>query len=174
MDKNILMVIPPSNFRDEELLIPKRIFIEKKEKVFIASLVKDRIRGMLGAKTDIDFTIDKIQGNFDAVVFVGGSGIEEYKLYDNKDILNLAKAFSYRGKIVTAICLGTKILANADLLKNRKATTTSSAIEYIKSKGAKYQESSVVKDLKIITASGPDAAKEFAETILNSLKDREE
>ena len=168
------MVIPPSNFRDEELLIPKRIFIEKREKVFIASLVNNRIKGMLGSGTNVDFTINKIEGNFDAIVFVGGSGIEEHKLYENKEILNLAKAFSYRGKVVAAICLGTKVLANADLLKNRKATTTSSAIEYIKSKGAKYTDNPVIKDLKIITASGPDAAKEFAETILNSLKDRED
>src|SRR3989338_8328935 len=139
MEKRVLMIIAPSDFRDEELLIPKRFFEDKKIKVTVASTTKEKIKGMLGAVATPEITLENISPqDYDAVIFVGGSGIDKNKLYEDKDCLNIAKGFAFRGKATAAICLGTKILANADLLKSRKATCHESAIEYLKQKGVIY------------------------------------
>ncbi|HLC87286.1 DJ-1/PfpI family protein [Candidatus Pacearchaeota archaeon] len=166
--KRVLMVIASSNFRDEELLIPKRFFESKNIKVTVASTRKEKIRGMLGAVSTPDITLNEVSiHEYDAVIFVGGSGIDKNRFYENKDCLNIAKASAFRGKATAAICLGVKILANADLLRARKATCYETAIEYIKDKGAIYTQKDVVQDINLITANGPEAAQEFAEKILN-------
>ena len=168
--KKILMIIPPNNFRDEELLVPKRMFLESHFEVTVASENSQKAKGMLGAVSKVDEDITKINlSEYNAVVFVGGSGVEEYKLYENNLFLNLAKQASYRGKLVAAICLAPMILANAGLLTKRKATASSSAKGYLLGRGAIYEEKLVVKDGLIITASGPSASKDFAELIKKSI-----
>ncbi len=170
MNKSILMIIAPSDFRDEELLVPKRLFLDNKDNVTIASEVKERIRGMLGAKTDVDLLVKDVSiTEYDAVVFVGGSGVDKHKIYDNSDYINIAKAAAFRGKVVAAICLGTKVLASAGILKGRKASCYESAINYIKEKGANYVGEKVVQDGKIITAPNPNYAEEFAKKIMKIL-----
>jgi len=170
MNKKILMIIAPEDFRDEELLVPKRLFLELRNEVTIASKNVKRARGMLGAKTNVDLDISNVDvSRYNALVFVGGVGIDRFKLYEDVDILNMAKAAAYRGKIVAAICLASKILANAGLLSGRKASCYESAIEYIKSKGANYVGEKVVADGKIITAPNPNFAREFGERIIKAL-----
>ncbi|MEW6062767.1 MAG: DJ-1/PfpI family protein [Nanoarchaeota archaeon] len=170
MNKRILMVIARENFRDEELLVPKRLFLENKYEVEVASDGVERAKGMLGAKTDVDIDISEVDvSDYNAVVFVGGSGVDESKVYENRDYLNVAKAASYKGKIVAAICLASKVLANAGLLSGRKASCYESAINYIKSKGANYVGEKVVQDGRIITAPNPGFAKEFGEKIIKAL-----
>jgi len=80
-----------------------------------------------------------------------------------------------QGKVLAAICIAPGILAAAGVLNNKKVTVWSSAmdksfIRILEKSGAKYLDKSVVSDGKIITASGPDAAQEFAQAIIDRLK----
>ena len=167
--KAVLMLIAPSDFRDEELLVPKRIFQDAKFEVTVSSDTDQTARGMLGAVSHIDLNIDKVNPlDYDAIVFVGGIGVNKHKIYENTKYLNIAKTAAYRGKIVAAICLGTKVLANAGLLTRKRATGWDK--EYLREKGAFVQEEGVVKESNIITAYGPVFAKEFGELIKKALK----
>ena len=173
MKNKILMIIAPSDFRDEELLVPKRFFEGKHIKVDVASETREKSRGMLGAISTPDLTIDGVDvGEYDAVVFVGGAGVDKHRFYENERCLNIAKNALMRGKVLAAICLASKTLANAGLLRKRKATCFNSAINYIKEKGAIYIDKGVVRDINIITADGPGAAQEFAEEIYKYIKSR--
>jgi len=173
MKGKFLMVIAPSDFRDEELLIPKRFFEGKHIKVDVASETKEKARGMLGAVSTPDLALNEVDiTEYDAVIFVGGAGIDKHKFYENETCLKIAKNTLMRGKVLAAICLATKILANAGLLRNRKATCFRSAIDYIKEKGAVYVDEGVVRDINIITAYGPESAQEFAEEIFKYVKSR--
>jgi protease I len=62
------------------------------------------------------------------------------------------------------------ILAQAEILKDKNATSYGDVKKDLIEGGAKYQENSVTQDGNIITANGPEATKEFAEKIVNSLK----
>ena len=168
--KKVLMVIPPVNFRDEELFVPKEFLESKGVKVDVASLVKTPVRGMLG-KTIIPSLLvsDVVLDEYDAVAFIGGIGVEDRKLYENRECVNLAKLAFSRGKVVAAICIAPKILAAAGVLRNRKSTVFSSGKDFIRAKGADYVYQDAVRDGMVITANGPAAAARFAELIYEIL-----
>jgi len=168
--KKILMVIAPNKFRDEEFNIPKATFENNDIGIDIASHEVHEATGMFGAKAKITYNLTDINVNdYNAIVFVGGIGVENYKTYNNPDYLNLAKDAANANKIIAAICLAPMILANAKLLDGKNATVFESAKEFIIERGAKYTNKQVVQDGNIITGNGPNAAKEFAEMIVKAI-----
>lgn len=167
--KNVLMVIAKDNFRDEELFHTKESIEEAGIKTTIASEEAGQCRGKLGATAEADLAISDANPNdYSAIVFVGGGGAAQY--FDNQTSLNLAKEFKKEGKIIAAICIAPSILANADLLEGKKATSFSSEKENLEEKGAKFTGEPVTVDGKIVTANGPNAAKEFGKKIAELLQ----
>lgn len=167
-DKKILMVLAQSNFRDEEYEIPREIFQKSGLEVKTVGERKGEAIGRFGAKAWIDFPFAEVNiHNFEAVVFVGGSGASNY--FNDNEALNLARDAEREGKVVAAICIAPSILANAGLLKERRATAFPSEKENLESKGAIYSGRPVEADGRIITASGPEAAEEFGEKIVEVL-----
>jgi protease I len=102
--------------------------------------------------------------NYSAVVFVGGEGVYELKLYEDADYQNLAKSIISDGKVVGAICLGHWILANAGLLEGKAATA--GEIDYLQETGAKASDQSVIQGGKTVTSGGSSTSQEFAEKVV--------
>lgn len=168
LDKSILIVLANKDFRDEEYNTPRQAFDENGLSVKIAAADPDDCTGIGGTVVSPDFTFDEINSNeFDAILFVGGIGVES--LFANDLALDLARQFNAEGKIVAAICWAPVILANAGLLKGKKATAWTGAQKDLAAKGAVYTGEVVCVDGNIVTASGPEAAEEFALKILNLL-----
>ncbi|MBP7216752.1 MAG: DJ-1/PfpI family protein, partial [Candidatus Omnitrophica bacterium] len=73
--KKAVLIIAPTNFRDEELLVPAKVLQQNNVSVEIASTALTEAVGMLGARITptMRFADIKIE-NFDAIVFIGGSG----------------------------------------------------------------------------------------------------
>lgn len=161
---NVLLIIAPNNFRDEELFYTKEEIEKAGHITTIASLKKEKSKGMLGGEAMPEKTIDEINENdYNAIVFVGGSGASIY--FNNQEALDIVKKFYDEDKIVAAICIAPSILANAGILKNKKATCWESESENLEQKGVKYTGNPVEVDGKIITANGPKAAREFGKKI---------
>jgi len=134
---------------------------------FIASSAATA-RGMLGAVVQTNLALNDIDPRkYDAIVFVGGTGAKEY--FNNTKAINIAKLAYSSGKIVAAICIAPSILANAGLLKGRNATAFPSEELNLRENGANYTGKPVEQDGKIITASGPSAAREFGKRIAQEL-----
>lgn len=162
----ILMIIASSNFRDEELQIPKQIFEKSGYQVKIASSTKSTVTGMLGARVNPDLLLSEINvDDYVAVVFVGGGGAKEY--YNNSTTHTVARQAYNKGILICAICIAPNILAHAGILQNKKATCFNS--EILKAKGAIFTGNSVEQDGSIITAKGPQAAGDFANKIVAAL-----
>jgi len=70
---------------------------------------------------------------------------------------------------VGAICMAPSILANAGILTGRRVTVFPSEEDNLRAKGAEIISSYVTVDGKIVTGSGPYAAKEFAYAFLDTL-----
>lgn len=167
--KKVLMVIAPKNFRDEELLEPKAVFEKAGANVTVASKGTKTATGMLGAKSAVDIDIsDANVLQYDAVVFVGGTGSAIY--FNDSTAQSLAKKAHSEGKIVAAICIAPSILANAGLLEGKNATSWPSEQQNIEANGGSYTGELVTQDGKIITAKGPQAATQFGKKILEALK----
>lgn len=164
MIKKAVFVIASNDFHDTELFAPKAVLDQRRITTKIASIVKKPAKGKLGAVVEPDLTLDEIKlSDFDALIFVGGRGSVEY--FDNEKALALVKDFQKAGKILGAICLAPSILANAGALIGKIATATSSQEENLKNRGAEYTGMPVEVDGKVVTAKGPDAAKEFGEKL---------
>ena len=165
----VLMIIAQNGFRDEELLETKESLEDEGIDVVIASKQKGKAVGKLGAKVEVDISYTDIDFmDYDAIIFVGGPGASDY--FDDKEAHRLAVDSFESGKIVAAICIAPVILANAGLLKGIKATCFSSVSKQIEAKGAKYTGNSVEVSGRIVTANGPEAAKEFGELIAGMIR----
>ncbi|MBU4351384.1 DJ-1/PfpI family protein [Candidatus Parcubacteria bacterium] len=174
IEKKIALVIAFRDFNDEEYLIPKQAFETVGFKTITVSNNLGQAIGAYGNETEVSLLLKDLKvKDFDAIVFIGGSGSARY--LDDPNAHRLALEAILNKKILGAICIAPAILAKAGVLKNRKATVWSSNmdksfIEILRKEKANYMAEPVVTDGKIITASGPATAKAFATTVIEKLK----
>ena len=167
--KSVLMVIAPKDFRDEEFKEPYDLLTKSGIKVVIASTDTMPTKGMLGMVVNPQITLDQVNSeSFDALVIVGGAGCQT--LWDNATLHGIVQNFNANDKTIAAICIAPVVLARAGILREVKATVFPSVQDEITSCGAKYTGAKVEVDRNIITGSGPEAAKDFAVAISNSIK----
>ncbi len=163
------MIIAPKNFRDEELEDPRRELERAGASVTIASEKKGPIQGMLGARANSEITLDAVSvDDYDAIIFVGGIGASTY--FDDNRAHSIARDAFGKGKKICAICIAPIILANAGILKGKRATSFEGEYKKaLEAKGATYTGKPVEVDGNVITAFGPAAAREFGRTIAKEL-----
>ena len=168
--KKVVMIISPENFRDEELVVPQNILTQQGASVKIASQSMQICKGMLDARVNPDMLISDIKPDqWDALILIGGPGSKIY--WEDASVHAILRNAVKQDKIIGAICLAPVTCANAGILAGRKATVFETEASRLKDKGAEYTGASVQRDGKIITASGPPAAKEFGEAIASALKE---
>lgn len=167
--KKVVMIISTQDFRDEELFQPKDILEKNGIAVKVASGSLKQASGMLGGTFKPDILVTDINvRDFDAIIFVGGSGASLY--WDDPVAHKLAQEANSTGRVVAAICIAPVTLAKAGILKGKRATVFSSEGSLLAAEGANYTGRPVEKDGNIITASGPSAAREFADELVKALK----
>ena len=168
-ERKILMVIAPQDFRDEEYFDTRGVLESHGFSVVTASRERGDIQGMLGGTAKAEIVLGRVNPEeYDAVIFIGGTGSSKY--FKDEDALSLARKAEEKGKVLAAICIAPSILANAGLLRGRNATAFQSERSNLEEKGAKYTGKDVTRDGRIITGSGPKAAREFGEEIVKALK----
>ncbi len=172
--KKIAMVIAFREFQDEEYFIPKQILKQSGAEVDTVSSSLGEAIGKLGGEAEVDILIKDLKiEDYDAILFIGGPGAQKY--IDDETCHQIARETVKTDKVLGAICVAPIILAKAGVLEGKKATVWSSpmdkfGVKILQSSGTIYQSEPVVVDGKIITADGPMAAKKFAETIIEILK----
>ena len=168
-NKKVLMVIPPKDFRDAEYTEPRNAIENSGAEVKVASIQGGTSVGAEGTMVQIDLTVSEVSvEDFDAVVFVGGPGMAQ--IVDDESLQILAKKFYDADKLTTAICVAPVILAKTGILSGKQVTAWAGVKNDLENSGAVYTGEPVTVDGKIITGSGPVAAKEFGEKIVEKLK----
>ncbi|MDR2666081.1 MAG: DJ-1/PfpI family protein [Endomicrobium sp.] len=163
--KKIIFVTAPEAFRDEEYYKPKKILEEVGIEVITASLKIGELNGSFGYKAMSTFTIQDISLNdFDAIAYIGGNGSNVF--FDNLYALELANNFFKSKKPIASICIAGVILANAGILRDRKATVFSDGKASLIKRGAIYTGVPLEIDGNIITANGPEVAEDFGRAIV--------
>ena len=167
----ILLVIAPQNFRDSEYFIPKEILESHSISTSTASKIAGEITGVDGKTTEASHKVQDIDPvNYDGIAFIGGPGMAE--MISDPEFINLAKKFYDKQKIVSAICAGAAILANAGILKDKKATGWAGISDVLKSGGAIYEGKSIEIDGKIVTADGPQSAQIFGQKLVELINSK--
>ncbi len=172
--KKIAMIIAFKDFQDQEYFNSRQVFENHGAEIVNVSVSLGKASGTYGGEVDINKKLEEIEvKDFDAIVFIGGSGASNY--IDNQQCYRIAKEAVAQDKILGAICIAPAILAKAGVLQGKKATVWTSSLDksaakILKDNGANYQDSDVVQDGKIITANGPAAAEKFGQAIASLLK----
>lgn len=168
------MVIAFRDFSDEEYFVTREVLEVAGIKVVTASTKTGVAMGSQGGEAAVDAILSEVNvSDFDGVIFIGGAGA--HKHINDPKFHRLAKETLMSRKLLAAICIAPAILAEASALKGKRATVWSnaldkSAVKILQENGAIYQTESVVRDGNIITANGPEAAKEFGGIIAETLK----
>src|SRR5687767_7085274 len=96
--KKVLMVIPHTQFRDEEFFEPKKILEDEGAKVVVASTSIRACRGMKGGVAQAEITIaDAKADDFAAVVLCGGTSVPEF-FWNDKKLQELVTAMAAANK----------------------------------------------------------------------------
>lgn len=169
-----LIVVSQTDFQPMEYGDTRAEIEQAGIKVDVASFEKVDAIGTDGTVAEVDVTIHEAKPiDYDAIVLIGGPGAGR-QLVGNEDVINLVKDFDEGHKIVAAICISPLVLAEAHLLKDRKATVWNGdgeQKEKIGAMGGTYLEQDVVVDTRIVTANGPMAAKKFGQTVAKLIKE---
>ncbi|MFZ0004632.1 MAG: DJ-1/PfpI family protein [Methanoregula sp.] len=170
----VVIAIAPEKYRDEELAEPVAALTNAGITFDIASTRTGNCTGMLGGKTIAGLSFDDIDPkNYNGLIIIGGSGCQTH-LWEDDLLVRLAIFFHETGKVVGAICLAPVILAKAGILKQKKSTVYESPVSVMEMKKGKalLVKDPVVIDNGIVTANGPQAAKDFAAAVVKELNDR--
>lgn len=172
-EKKVVFVIAHEGFQSVEYSVPKTLLEQSGIIVETASNKTMPATANDGSTIEVDMKISDVDINHvDGVIFIGGPGTMDH--LDNQESYNLIKQANDLGKLVGAICLAPRILVNAGILENKRATGWNGDNElgpFFKEHNVNYKNEDVVVDGNIVTAVGPNAAREFGEQIISLLEE---
>jgi protease I len=169
--KKVLFIIAQNGFRDEEFFIPAEVLENNGIHVTVASIESGMCHGSLSGKVEAEISVSEARiKDYDCLAIAGGPGAKALK--DFPEVISIIRDAEKNKKLIAAICIAPTILAEAGILKGKRATvwnTDKQQGKFIESKGAKYTGKEVEVDGDIITADGPMAAGPFGNAIVESL-----
>ena len=164
-----VFITAPEIFRDEEYIKPKKILEDAGIQVDTASIKTGELTGKFGFKAESTMLLESVKASeYDAIVYIGGAGASVF--FEDPNALKLANEFFQDGKTTSAICIAPTILANAGILKGKKATVFPDGKDALIKGGAEYTDNPLEIDGNIITANGPEAAEVFASAVLLAIR----
>ncbi len=165
---DILMVIAPENFRDEEYFHVREELENAGHTITVASTQDVAVSSVDRKEVVVDVLINEADvADYDALVFSGGQGASVY--FEHEKILEMCYQIVEQGKLLAAICMAPGILARAGVLSGKNATAFESEKPSLDEAGALTSDSHVVVDGQIITADGPQASRDFGKKIAEAL-----
>ncbi|MGC8479221.1 MAG: DJ-1/PfpI family protein [Candidatus Micrarchaeia archaeon] len=169
----LVMVIPPGEFKDETVVKVSETMQKWKVDLLIASSTKNECKGSHGAMIKPKLLISDINSNdFDGIIISNGLGIEDYKLYESRQLIDLIKHFNENRKIICGIGNGLKIISRANIISNKKICSLKDpeTLRFVKLFRGIVTENDVQIDQNLITATSSDKVSEFSKAIIEVLE----
>jgi 4-methyl-5(b-hydroxyethyl)-thiazole monophosphate biosynthesis len=137
--------------------------------VVTAGLKEGPVTASRGVVLMPDRTLDEILGDdFDMIVLPGGLPGADH-LDNDPRIHRLLQQMAEQDKYTAAICAAPKVLFNAGLLDNRKATAYPGIIDGRIAAESLLLDQAVVSDGRVVTSRGPGTAMDFALSLIEHL-----
>ena len=166
-----ILIIATDGFEQSELFDPRQTLLDAGAKVQLASLDEKEIQGETGDQPGRtikpDLVIEQVNSqDFDALLLPGGTRSPD-KLRMHELVVYTVKKFVDAGKPVGAICHGPWLLVEADVLRDRTATSWPSIRTDLKNAGANVVDKEVVVDGNIVTSRKPDDIPAFTSAFID-------
>lgn len=138
--------------------------------VITAGLDEKPVKASRGVVLIPDKLLDEVlEHSFDMIVLPGGLPGADHLNRDPR-IHHLLKTLHSQGKYTAAICAAPKILADAGILTDRKATSYPGVLDG--EHNLHFIDTPVMVDDKVVTSRGPGTAMDFALTLIELLLDK--
>jgi len=106
--------------------------------------------------------------DFDGVIIPGGFAPDHMRRHP--EVAAFIRKMHDQGKLVAAICHGPWMLASADVLRGKKATSFFAIQDDIRNAGADWVDEEVVVDGNVITSRNPYDLPAFMQACIHFLK----
>lgn len=168
-NKKVLFILPHVDFRDKEY----GWVVERLDAAGIAHEIASshlsEAQGRFGTILKPDVLINFVSsGDYDAFIFVGEETASEY--YAQPDVVKLVINAITTHKVIAAIGHAVPILGFSGLLASKRVTGPDEIRTNIEESGAFFTGRLVEQDGDIITANGPYATRELAESVIKALE----
>ena len=173
-----VLIVATDGFEEWELFGPREILQKRGAEVVLASLKTDPIQATIhdepGKTIRPDLTVDEVNvDDFNALILPGGvRNPDQLRLHGN--VIALVRLFAEQDKPIGAICHGTWLLVEADLLRGRTATSWPSIRTDLRNAGANVVDEAAVTDGKIVTSRKPDDVEAFTNALIDLIEDEPE
>jgi protease I len=122
--------------------------------------------------SDIQVYVQKAIGDvsaddFDGLVIPGGKS--PANLRQHVAIVDFARKLANSGKPVAAICHGPQVLVTAGVMDGKRATCYAGMADELRSAGASYADTAMVRDGNIITSRSPGDLPRFCAALEKAL-----
>ena len=139
------------------------------EVVVVGSGSAEVFTGKPATEVKADVSADQVSAlDFDGMVIPGGYAPDIMRRYPK--MVQLVKEMVETGKVVAAVCHAGWMLASADILKGKTATSYFSIKDDMVHAGANWVDEEVVVDGNLITSRKPDDLPAFMRAIITALK----
>jgi putative intracellular protease/amidase len=116
-----LIFIAPNDYKDETLNKIKLFFEKWGLNYKLTSYSRKECKGYHGSTCIPDINTNTVNtSDFDGIIIVDGKGIDTYKLYEYRPLLDLVYNICKAGNFVAAVGNGIKIVARANIIKDKK------------------------------------------------------
>ena len=171
--KTVALLIAHQGYQAIEYGVTKDILIKQGLKVLTISNKPGIATAHDSSTTDVDLPLEKINLDIiEALFLIGGNGALD--CLDNENVYHLLQEVYSLGIPYGSICIASRILAKAGVLGGKRATGwdgDNKLDQIFQEHAVIYVKKPVVVDGTIVTATGPQAAQEFAEEIVTVLRD---
>jgi protease I len=169
-----ILIMATNRFEESELFGPREILLRRGAEVTLASLDRDEIMATVHddpGKTILpDLTIAEARAeDYDALLLPGGVGNPD-RLRMDEAAVALIRAFDAAGKPIGAICHAPWLLAEADVLRGKRATSWPSIRTDIRNAGATVVDEAAVTDGHLVTSRKPDDVPAFTAALIAAIE----
>jgi deglycase len=173
-----VLIVAADGFEDWELFGPRQILQQRGAEVVLASPKLDPIQGYIHDEPSKtirpDITLDDASAeDFDALILPGGVRNPD-QLRVNVEAVQLIRDFAEAGKPVGAICHAPWLLVEANLLRDRTATSWPSIRTDLRNAGARLVDEPSVTDGNIVTSRKPEDVQEFTDAVIDLIEEAPE
>ncbi len=165
--KKVLQLVS-NDFEDLELWCPVMRLREAGAQVDLVAETPGLYRGKYGVPCEVTMSFNEVNAQeYDGILVPGGWAPDKLRRFPK--VLELVAAMNKDNKLIGQICHAGWVLASANVLKDRKVTSTPGIKDDLTNAGAIWLDEPCVVDGNIVSARRPPDIPQYMQALVDVL-----